>query len=310
MDSRKNIDSLAIGLVTMICLIWGLQQVLIKIVATDMSPVLQIALRSGIAALLLMIVMVIRQDKLFSRDTYKPGLLAGGVFALEFFFIGEGLRYTSASHMVVFLYSTPIFAALILHFRITSERLNTLQWLGIITAFIGIAVVFLWRDIEEGVLDYGNMLWGDILALLAAICWALTTVLIRSTSLAKAPASQTLLYQLVVCFIVVLLACIVMGQTEYTLTTSVLGNLLFQGVVVSFASLLLWFWLLRQYSVSQIGVYTFMTPVFGVCFSIWLLHEPVEKGFVLGASLALLGLLIMSCHQTIQKRLRVLLQDT
>ncbi len=101
-----------------------------------------------------------------------------------------------------------------------------------------------------------------------------------------------------------------MGQTEYTLTTSVLGNLLFQGVVVSFASLLLWFWLQRQYLASQIGVFTFMTPVFGVCFSVWLLLERVEKGFVLAASLALLGLLIMSCHQTIQKRWRVLLQDT
>ncbi|MFT5707806.1 MAG: drug/metabolite transporter (DMT)-like permease [Oceanospirillaceae bacterium] len=309
MDSRKDIDGLAIGLVTITCVIWGLQQVLIKSVAADMSPVLQIALRSGIAALLLAIVMLIRKDKLFSRDTWKPGLLAGILFALEFFFVGEGLRYTTASHMVVFLYSTPLFVALILHFKITSERLKPLQWMGIITAFLGIILVFLWRDTQEVTPTAPNMLWGDILALFAAISWALTTVLIRSSSLARAPASQTLIYQLIVCFIVVLFATIAMGQTEYTLTISVVSNLAFQGVAVSFASLLLWFWLLRQYSASQIGVLTFMTPLFGVLFSVWLLGEPLEEGFIFGAVMAMVGIFIVSSHHKIQQRLKIIFKQ-
>jgi len=308
MDSRKDIDGLAIGLVTITSLIWGIQQVFIKGVSTDMSPVLQIALRSGIAALLLAIVMVIRKDKLFSQDTWKPGLLAGSLFALEFFLVGEGLRYTTASHMVVFLYSTPIFVALMLHFKIASERLTPLQWLGIITAFLGILLAFLWRDTQEVIPAADNMLKGDILALCAAVLWALTTVLIRSSSLAKAPATQTLLYQLIVCFIVVFIAAVALGQTEYTLTPSVIGNLAFQGIVVSFGSLLLWFWLLRQYSASQIGVFTFMTPLFGVLFSVWLLGEPLEDGFIFGAIMVMMGIFIVSGHKKIQQRLKTLFQ--
>lgn len=308
MDSRKDIDGLAIGLVTITSLIWGIQQVFIKAVATDMSPVLQIALRSGIAALLLVIVMIIRKEKLFSRDTWKPGLLAGALFALEFFFVGEGLRYTTASHMVVFLYSTPIFVALMLHFKIASERLKPLQWLGIITAFLGIALAFLWRDVQEITPEGANMVKGDILAICAAILWALTTVLIRSSNLARAPATQTLLYQLIVCFLGVFIAAVIMGQTEYTLTPSVVGNLAFQGIVVSFGSLLLWFWLLRQYSASQIGVFTFMTPLFGVLFSVWLLDEPLEEGFIFGAIMVMTGIFIVSSHNKIQQRLKRLFQ--
>ena len=308
MDSRKDIDGLAIGLVTITSLIWVIQQVFIKAVSTDMSPVLQIALRSGIAALLLVIVMIIRKEKLFSRDTWNPGLLAGILFALEFFFVGEGLRHTTASHMVVFLYSTPIFVALMLHFKIASERLKPLQWLGIITSFLGIALAFLWRDAQEVTPVAANMIKGDILAICAAVLWALTTVLIRSSSLARAPATQTLLYQLIVCFIVVFIAAVVMGQTEYTLTPSVVGNLAFQGIVVSFGSLLLWFWLLRQYSASQIGVFTFMTPLFGVLFSIWLLGEPLEKGFIFGAIMVMTGIFIVSSHNKIQQRLNRLFQ--
>lgn len=278
MDTRKEMDSLAIGLVTLTSFTWGLQQVLLKAVSADMSPVLQIAIRSGIAAALLAAVMMYRQEKLFSDDTWKPGLMAGMLFALEFFLVGEGLRHTTASHMIVFLYTAPIFVALILHVKIKSERLTPIQWLGILVAFTGISIAFLWRDAHSSTPSALNMLWGDLLALTAALFWALTTVLIRSSSLAKAPATQTLLYQLVVCFIIVSFAAIALGQTHYTLTTAVVSNLAFQGVVVTFGSLLLWFWLLRQYSASQLGVFTFMTPLFGVLLSVWLLDEPFEEG--------------------------------
>lgn len=307
MEVRKDIDGLAIGLLMVTSFIWGIQQVFLKAVSTDMSPVLQIALRSGIAAVLLIMVMVYRRNTLISRDTWKPGLLAGFLFALEFFFVGEGLRHTSASHMIVFLYSAPIFVALILHFKIASERLKAIQWFGIITAFIGIAVAFLWNN-HEGIPSIGtNIFFGDILALLAAISWALTTVLVRSSALAKAPATQTLLYQLVVCFVVVLSAAIVMGQTEYTLTSAVIGNLAFQGIVVTFGSLLLWFWLLRQYSASQLGVFTFMTPVFGVLLSVWVLDEPLEEGFIFGAMMVMIGIFMVSSHLKLEKSIKWIL---
>lgn len=303
MNSRKDIDSLAIGLVILTSFIWGIQQVFLKAVATDMSPVLQIALRSGIAAILLIMVMLYRGNALISRETWKPGLAAGVLFSLEFFFVGEGLRHTTASHMIVFLYSAPIFAALILHFKIASERLKMIQWLGIMIAFSGIAIAFLNNDATN--CDLGReMLWGDFLALLAALSWALTTVLVRSSTLATAPATQTLLYQLVICFVVVLFAAIVTEQTEYVLSTAVISNLAFQGVVVTFGSLLLWFWLLRQYSASQLGVFTFMTPVFGVLLSVWLLDEPLEDSFIMGAILVMTGIIIVSNHLRIEKGIK------
>lgn len=308
MDSRKNVDGFAIGIIAIVSLIWGLQQVFVKAVAADMPPVLQIALRAGIAALLLASIMMWRNEKLISRDTWKPGLLAGFLFALEFFLVGEGLRYTTASHMVVFLYSAPIFVALSLHFKIESEQLKPLQWIGIIVAFSGIALTFLWRDAQNVAPEATNMLWGDFLALLAAISWAATTVLVRSSSLSRAPASQTLLYQLIVCFILVLLAAIAMGQTEYTLTTAVVSNLVFQGVIVSFGSLLLWFWLLRQYSASQLGVFTLMTPLFGIVFGVWLLSEPLEDSFIFGAVMVMIGIILVNSHRRIENKFKLMFQ--
>jgi drug/metabolite transporter (DMT)-like permease len=75
-----------------------------------------------------------------------------------------------------------------------------------------------------------------------------------------------------------------------------LGALLFQSLVVSFASFLVWFWLLRQYQASSLGVFSFITPLFGVAFGVWLLHEPLEPSFLLGAALVLAGVVLVSLH--------------
>ncbi len=137
MDTRKALDGQAIGLMLLLCLVWGLQQVALKATAAEIAPIFQIALRSGVAALLVGMVMLVRGERLPLAATWRAGLVVGLLFGLEFLLVGEGLRHTNASHMVVFLYTAPIFAALGLHWKLPSERLGAVQWLGITLAFGG-----------------------------------------------------------------------------------------------------------------------------------------------------------------------------
>ena len=58
MDERKALDGQAMGIMVVLCLIWGLQQVALKAAAADVSPLFQITLRSGIAALLVGLLML------------------------------------------------------------------------------------------------------------------------------------------------------------------------------------------------------------------------------------------------------------
>lgn len=280
-----------------LCLTWGLQQIALKLAAPDVAPLMQLASRSGVAALLVGLLMLWRQEPLMTHSTWRPGLLAGGLFGLEFLLVGEGIRHTSASHIVVFLYTSPIFVALGLHWKLPSERLNALQWLGIALAFAGIAVTFLGRD--QPATSAGTsmaVLWGDTLALLAGMAWGATTVVVRCSSLAKASASQTLLYQLVAGFVLLLVAAIAFGQTAIHATPVAWASLLFQSLVVSFASYLVWFWLLRHYLASRLSVFSFLTPLFGVAFGVWLLNEPLEPSFLAGAVLVLAGVSLVSSH--------------
>ncbi|WP_225772035.1 DMT family transporter [Pseudomonas sp. Marseille-Q5115] len=300
MQAAKPVDGLAVGLMAVLCAIWGFQQVTLKAAAPDVAPVFQLALRSGGAALLVILLMTLRREWRYTvPGSWRPGLAVGGLFALEFLLVGEGLRYTTASHMVVFLYTAPIFAALGLHYFLPHERLNAVQWLGILVAFAGTAVAFSGKLFESG---GGQQLWGDALGLLGAVAWAATTLTARCTRLATARVSLVLLYQLVGAFVLLFAASLFSGQAHFNPTPIAVASLTFQTLVVSFGSFLAWFWLLGNYLASRVGVLSFMTPLFGVVFGVVLLGEPLEPAFVVGAALVMAGILLVSGHEYLRRR--------
>lgn len=304
--TRKNTDAFALQVMLLLCLIWGSQQVMIKWAAADIAPVMQAALRSGIAAVLVGLLICWRGGWEQVGSTWRGGLLAGALFGLEFLFIAEGLKLTSAAHMSVFLYTAPVFTALGLHLMLPSERLRTLQWLGILLAFVGIALAFAGGlSLEQ--MD-GRTLLGDAFGVLAGLAWGATTVVVRGSRLSEAPATLTLFYQLVVGFAGLLLIALLTGQAgKVTLTPLSISSVLFQGLVVSFFSYLTWFWLLRQYLASNLAVFSFITPLFGVTFGVLLLDEPLSLNFVFGAVLVLCGVVLVSAEPWVRLQLRKVL---
>ena len=305
---RKPLDAGAGGLMVVLCLIWGLAQVNLKMAAADISPLMLIALRSGVAAVLVVLLMFIRREGLSIQDgTWRPGLLVAGLFTLEFFLIGEGLRYTSASHMTVLLYTAPIFAALGLHLLMPSERLSRAQWFGIGLAFTGVAIAFLFRpNHTQQNIDAADLLYGDLLSLGAGIAWAATTVAVRCSRLAQVSAAQTLLYQLAGAFFLLTTAAFLLEQTAIQFTALAWGSLIFQSLIVCFASYLAWFWLLKHYSASELGVFSFLTPIFGVALGVGLLEEQLEISFIIGAAFVIAGIILVSAsawlkHQITRK---------
>lgn len=301
--ARKNTDAFALQVMLGLCLIWGSQQVMIKWAAVDIAPVTQAAFRSGIAAVLVGLLMCWRGGWAQLGSTWRAGLLAGALFGLEFLFIAEGLKLTSAAHMSVFLYTAPVFTALGLHFMLPSERLRLLQWLGIALAFAGIALAFA-GGLSLDQLD-GRVLLGDAMAVLAGLMWGATTVVVRASRLSEASATLTLFYQLMVGFVGLLLMALFSGQIgAVSFTPLALGSVLFQGLVVSFFSYLTWFWLLRQYLASNLAVFSFITPLFGVTFGVLLLDEPLSVNFVVGAVMVLGGVVLVSAEPWVRRQLR------
>lgn len=301
MSSRQALDSKASGIMFGLCILWGLQQVVLKLAAPDISAVMQIALRSGLSALMVYpMIKLAKGTSLWGRDYLAAGILVGLLFAAEFFLVAQALRFTSAAHTVVLLYTAPIFVALGLHWKLPSERLSLIQWLGIACAFFGIVIAFLFRPASSQAAA-SSALWGDVLALIAGVLWAATTIAVRLTKLAEAPATQTLFYQLFIAFLVLLPVAFFMGQATIHWSVLSFTSLLFHTVVVSFASYLIWFWLLKKYLASQLGVFSFLTPIFGMCFGVVLLNEQLELNFLVGTCFVLMGVMVVSLHHKIKQ---------
>ena len=72
MTAPRPLDSRAVGLMLVLCAIWGLQQVVLKATATDIAPIWQIGLRSAAASVLVGLVMLARGE----RMRWSDGILA------------------------------------------------------------------------------------------------------------------------------------------------------------------------------------------------------------------------------------------
>ncbi|PLC93173.1 EamA family transporter [Klebsiella quasipneumoniae] len=290
---RKQVDTYATLVITSLCIVWGIQQVAIKGVADEISPALQVAIRSGAAAGLIYLLIILKKTSLENfANCLIPGGAVGILFGFQFLFVAEGLRYTSASHMSVFLYTAPIFAALGLQFFRPDERLCAPQWIGIAIAFAGICVAFLSGKAPDD--NSSKTLAGDIMGLFAGLSWGATTVLVRCSSLSGAPASLTLFYQLTGGFLLLSAYSYFSDQNHFEPGAVGIASLIFQSAIVGFLSYLAWYSLMHKYMASQLGILSFMTPVFGVITAVFFLSEQLQSGFIAGSMLILSGISVVS----------------
>jgi drug/metabolite transporter (DMT)-like permease len=293
-ERKLHLDRIAVVSLLACCALWGLNQVAAKVALAQMPPLLQAAGRSVVAAVLVALWARLRGIPLLSRDgTLGGGLLAGTLFALEFGCIFVGLQFTAASRMAVFIYLSPFVVALGMHYIAHAERLRALQWAGLLAAFAGVAWAF-----AEGFTQpaAGPKQWlGDALGVVSAVLWAATTLVIRASRLGSAPPEKTLLYQLAVSGVLLAAASAVTGESW----PAVIGGRTwlafgFQSVIVTFASYLLWFWLVRHYPATRLATFTLLTPIFGLLAGVALLGEPVTLRLAIALAAVAAGIVLVN----------------
>jgi drug/metabolite transporter (DMT)-like permease len=298
MNLRKDhLDGLAVGMLLACCMFWGLQQVLVKAIMSEVAPLFQASLRCIGACVLLLIWCRVRGVRLFERDgSLWPGLLAGGLFAAEFACIYLGLLYTSASRLTVFLYTSPFWVAALVPLFVKSERLRPLQWLGMGCAFV--AVAFAMREgLGAGSTHGGvnNSALGDLLGLAAGALWGLTTVTIRAKNLTRIAPEKLLFYQIATTALAVPWISLALGESwNFNWSPMAWGSMLAQTVIGAFASYLAWMWMLGRYPATQISVFVFLTPLFALLFGTLLLGEAATPTLLAALGLVAVGIVLVN----------------
>ena len=103
-QERRALDATAISMMVLLTALWGFQQVTIKLIAADVSLVMQAAIRSGLATLLVLAWSWWKGIDLLARDgTLAAGLAAGLLFGLQWggvlvAFAGLALAFSEGFH--------------------------------------------------------------------------------------------------------------------------------------------------------------------------------------------------------------------
>ena len=285
-----RLDARAVIFLTVLCLIWGLNAVAIKFSNEGIAPLFCAGLRSVIASVCLMIWMSWKRLEFFPGRLFD-GFVVGFLFGAEFGLLYLALLYTTASSAWILLFTTPFFHALGAHFFLSGDRLSWNKAVGLVLSFAGI-LILLSKHLG---LPSMPQLTGDLLAIGAAVLWALTTVYIKRRLVAAVSPYHTLFYQILFSIPILFLLSFVFQETPVShVDWLILLSVAYQGIVVASFSYLGWFFLVHTYAVSRLSSFSFLTPVFATLAGVGLLKEPLTLRLSVSLILVSIGIYVVN----------------
>ena len=281
-STPRPLDARAAIILTLCCIIWGVGLSMVKIASTGLPPVFNAALRSLVAGLILLGWVWSRGVDLRHPGTFWPGVFIGLCFSFEFITLYLGLTATDAARATIFLHCAPFIAAAGEHYLVPGHKLSGVRLLGLVAAFIGMAIALM--DRTTG----GGTMYGDLLCLAGGVGWGLITIGVKTTALRNAPPETSLLYQLIVS-IPILFAWSYLFETRAIgpLTPDVLGAFAYTVIFIVVIGYSTWFWMMGRYSAASLHAFTFLTPLFGALAGALLLGEQI--GWITMAGLVLVA---------------------
>ena len=289
---RRPLDLAGFWMLLGLAFLFGANNVLIKVGNDGLQPVFFAAMRSLVAVAALGAWMVWRRVS-FRADLWRSGLLIGGAFAAEFFFLFIALDHTTVVRASVLFYAMPLWLAVAAHFLFPGESLTPLRMLGFGLGFAAVVLVLAGQAAGEA-LTAGSLA-GDLAALAAGMCWATIVICARLTPLQSTQPETQLFWQLLVSAPVLMaLAPLYGGAFVRDFDGFQLVIFLIHALGVVTAGYVFWFWLLVRYPASSVASFSFLTPVLSAGLGWLLLGEPVTAFLPVALALLVAGLILIN----------------
>ena len=264
-----------------LAVIWGTPYLFIKVAVESVEPSVMVALRVGLATLLLLPMAAARGEFRDIRP-YMPWI---GLFAVvevtgPFLLLGYAETALTSSTTALLIAAVPIVAAILARSLGLDRRLGAGRVLGLAVGFTGVAVL-VGLDIPR------DQAWAVGAAALTVLGYALGPIII-STKLEGAPGLAVI--SLALAFNTVLYAPIAWIQRPTSpVPAEAWWSIAILGVLCTAIAFIVFFALVREVGPSRMTVITFLNPGVAVLLGVLVLAEPITLGLVLGFPLILLG---------------------
>jgi len=275
----------------LLILIWSTTWAVIRVGLRGVPPFAGVALRFGIASVVLLALAPVFGVKLGRQPNE---LRVWGINAFLTFTIPYGIVYWAEqwlpSGLTAVIFATmPLQTALVAHFVLPEERLTTRRLLGILVGFSGIAVLFS-GDFQA--LGGSQVARAAAVMLIAPLCAALGNVAVKRWGGGIHPLSIAAVPMAVTAVLMGTLSRLAESGRPVTFNTSAVLALLYLALVGSSLPFTLYFWLLRRQSATGMSMVNYATPVLAVAIGAVFLGEPITLRIVLGSALVLIGVAV------------------
>ena len=292
MTSNSNNNNLLYHLVAFVTVaIWGTTFVATKVLMIHgLSPAQIFTLRFTIAYVLM---LCVNHRHLFARSWKDEGKMAllgitGG--SLYFLSENESMNFTTTTNTSLIVCSCPLFATLLVRLVYRhSSRINGIQLLGSLLAFVGMIIVVL---NGRFVLHLSPV--GDALAFTACMCWAVYSLLMKAVTgeYSAAFITRKVFFYGVLTILPYYLFVPGWPSLNVFRQPQVIGNLLFLGCLASMICFLTWNWCISKLGAVKATNWVYFNPITTMIFASWVLDEKITPYFLVGAACILAGMYI------------------
>lgn len=270
--------------------IWGGMYVVVKIVVSVIPPLELVWMRYLVAIVALLVIGLITRQKWRIDKRHLLIIIAIGIIGNAISIVTQetGTMLSSAQMGAIITSSTPAFMVIFARLLL-KERLTLKKGLSVCLATIGVFLI-----VGVGHVNLSSKL-GGISLLMAALTWALMSVLVK-----RVPSNYS---QIVVTTYSILVALIVL--TPFVLPRlyainilqlthpTIWGGVLYLGIISTACGFLLWNRGLQMLNASSGGLFFFFQPVVGTLLGWLILGENIGVTFWIGAILILIGVLFV-----------------
>jgi len=272
--------------------IWGGMYVITDVVLEVVPPATLLVMRLALAWLALLGAFFVRRGRpIARRDLPEVMAIAFVGFGVSLLAQFGGTRLSTAAAGAVITSATPAFIILFA-WPLLRELPSPLKLVGLALATIGVLVVSLaggqlvTRQSREPLL-------GNLLLIIAAISWALYTVLARRATRRYSTLASTLAVTAAGIPIVAPVALIeLQSQSIGRVTPGVIAGILYVGIGSTAIALYLWNKSFELLDAATASLFFFAQPVVGTLLSAIFLREALGLSFFAGTALIGLGVLL------------------
>lgn len=270
--------------------VWGTTFVSTKVLMLNgLSPAQIFTLRFSIAYVLMVCFNHSRFLSNSWRDEAKMALLGITGGSLYFLSENEAMNFTTTTNTSLIVCSCPLFATLLVRLVYRSSRINGIQLLGSLLAFIGMIIVVL---NGRFVLHLSPV--GDALAFMACICWAVYSLLMKSVTnnYGAAFITRKVFFYGVLTILPYYILKPGFPPMDVFMKPQVIGNLLFLGCLASMVCFLTWNWCISKLGAVKATNWVYFNPITTMIFASWVLGEKITVYFLMGAICILVGMYV------------------